>query len=75
MLATRAAELSAAGEHRLAGHLAELAALAAPADPGIHAVRAEVFGTRAGLERSLMSQGVFKWAEHESRKIADSPKD
>ena len=73
VLATRAAELSAAGEHRLAGHLAELAALAAPADPGIHAVRAEVFGTRAGLERSLMSQGVFKWAEHESRKIADSP--
>ena len=71
VLADRAAALSAAGDHRLAGHLAELAALAAPSDTGVHAVRADVFGARARLERSVMSQGVFRWAEHESRRIAD----
>ncbi|CAB4755536.1 unannotated protein [freshwater metagenome] len=75
VLATRAAELSAAGEHRLAGHLAELASQAAPQDQGVHAVRADVFGARARIELSLMSQGVFKWAEHESRKIAEAPQD
>lgn len=69
VLADRAAALSADGEHRLAGHLAELAASAAPDDPGVHAVRARVFGARARVERSVMSQGVFRWAEHESRAI------
>ena len=38
------AKLAAAGDLRLAGHLAELAAQAAPDDKGVHAVRAEVFG-------------------------------
>jgi len=70
VLADRAAELSGTGDHRLAGHLAELAALAAPDDPGVHAVRAAVFGARARRERSVMSQGVFRWAEHESRSLA-----
>ena len=75
VLAERAAALSAQGEHRLAGHLAELAALAAPTDAGVHAVRAEVFGARARLERSVMSQGVFRWAEHESRRLAEPDAD
>jgi alkyl sulfatase BDS1-like metallo-beta-lactamase superfamily hydrolase len=66
-LADRATELAAAGELRLAGHLAELAALAAPDDAGIHGVRAEVFARRAATERSTMARGVFSWAEHESR--------
>ncbi len=44
---TRALEVAAAGDMRLAGHLAELAAQAAPDDPGVHAARAEVFGARA----------------------------
>ena len=35
------------GDLRLAGHLAELAAQAAPDDKGVHEVRAEVFGARA----------------------------
>ena len=43
-LAERAREVAAAGDLRLAGHLAELAAQAAPDDKGVHAVRAEVFG-------------------------------
>jgi alkyl sulfatase BDS1-like metallo-beta-lactamase superfamily hydrolase len=70
VLASRAQSLAARGDLRLAGHLAELAALAAPDDPGVHAVRAEVFGTRARAEASTMSKGVFGWTEHESREQA-----
>jgi alkyl sulfatase BDS1-like metallo-beta-lactamase superfamily hydrolase len=65
-LAERATELAAAGDLRLAGHLAELAAQAAPDDAGVHQVRAEVFGQRAAEERSTMSKGVFSWAQRES---------
>jgi glyoxylase-like metal-dependent hydrolase (beta-lactamase superfamily II) len=66
-LAERASELAAAGDLRLAGHLAELAALAAPDDHGVHKVRADVFGRRAEEEASTMSKGVFSWAQHESQ--------
>jgi len=65
-LAQRAQELAASGDLRLAGHLAELAAQAAPGDAGVHRVRAEVFGARAEEERSTMSRGVFAWARRES---------
>lgn len=51
---------------RLAGHLAELAALAAPEDPGIQRVRAEVFSLRAAHATSTMAKGVFNWAARES---------
>lgn len=67
VLAGRAQELAASGDLRLAGHLAELAALAAPDDAGVHAARAEVFGRRAADERSTMSTGVFAWAQRESQ--------
>ncbi|HET6950754.1 MAG TPA: alkyl sulfatase dimerization domain-containing protein [Acidimicrobiales bacterium] len=67
VLADRAGELAAAGDLRLAGHLAELAAQAAPDDPGVHRVRAAVFGRRAGEERSTMSRGIFSWAADESQ--------
>jgi alkyl sulfatase BDS1-like metallo-beta-lactamase superfamily hydrolase len=70
-LASRAQELAAAGDLRLAGHLAELAAQAAPDDPGVHAARAEVFGARASQERSTMSKGVFSWAQRESQAKAE----
>jgi alkyl sulfatase BDS1-like metallo-beta-lactamase superfamily hydrolase len=66
ILAARAEELSAAGEHRLACHLAELAAQAAPDDPGVHRVRAQVYATRGAQERSVMSKGVYRWAQTES---------
>jgi alkyl sulfatase BDS1-like metallo-beta-lactamase superfamily hydrolase len=62
VLADRALTLSDAGDHRLAGHLAEMAALAAPADAAIATARATVFSRRAELERSLMARGVFSWA-------------
>ena len=66
-LSDRARELSAAGEHRLAGHLAELASLASPGNPAVEAARAEVFGERAQSEKSTMSRGIFNWAAAESR--------
>jgi glyoxylase-like metal-dependent hydrolase (beta-lactamase superfamily II) len=65
-LADRARDLAEAGDLRLAGHLAELAALAAPDDVGVHKARAEVFGLRATEEASTMSKGIFSWAAHES---------
>jgi alkyl sulfatase BDS1-like metallo-beta-lactamase superfamily hydrolase len=51
---------------RLAGHLAELASLAAPEDPGIQRVRAEVFSAKAARATSTMAKGVFNWAVRES---------
>lgn len=72
VLAERAADRSADGEHRLACHLAELAAQAAPDDPGVHRVRAAVYRARGAHERSVMSKGVYRWAQTESeRKLAD----
>lgn len=73
VLAARAQQLAADGELRLAGHLAELAAQAAPEDRGVHAVRAEVFGARARAEASLMASGIFLWAAHESERRAAGP--
>jgi alkyl sulfatase BDS1-like metallo-beta-lactamase superfamily hydrolase len=69
-LADRARAVAATGDLRLAGHLAELAAQAAPNDKGVHLVRAEVFGARAREEASTMSKGIFSWAEHESSRKA-----
>ncbi len=69
-LAARARELSAAGEHRLAGHLAEAARLAAPRDPEVLAAHAEVFEARTAGERSTMAKGIFRWAAEESRRAA-----
>jgi alkyl sulfatase BDS1-like metallo-beta-lactamase superfamily hydrolase len=70
-LADRAAALLDAGDDaslRLAGHLAELAALAAPDDAGVHRVRAAVFARRAEVEASTMAKGVFAWAASESER-------
>jgi glyoxylase-like metal-dependent hydrolase (beta-lactamase superfamily II) len=69
-LAARAEELLASGSEsdlRLAGHLAETAALAAPDDPAVHRVRAEVFAARVEVETSTMAKGIFRWAADESR--------
>ena len=53
-------------DHRLAGHLAEMASLAAPQATEVRQARAQVFGERAKLERSTMAKGVFAWASKES---------
>ncbi|HLN18312.1 MAG TPA: alkyl sulfatase dimerization domain-containing protein [Acidimicrobiales bacterium] len=77
-LADRALELlAAADDHsadpgqvepglRLAGHLAELAWLAAPDDAGIQAARQRVYTARAERSTSTMARGVFHWAARES---------
>ncbi|MGA7836269.1 MAG: alkyl sulfatase dimerization domain-containing protein [Acidimicrobiales bacterium] len=68
-LASRAEALLEGGtdeERRLAGHLAEMAWLAAPGDEGIQGVRQRVFAELAATATSTMSRGVFRWAERES---------
>jgi alkyl sulfatase BDS1-like metallo-beta-lactamase superfamily hydrolase len=77
VLADRAGGLAASPEAsdcdlRLAGHLAELAALAAPHDAGVHAVRSAVFGRRAEVERSTMAKGIFRWAATESKGTSEA---
>lgn len=76
VLAARATELADAalaagpadgeGSLRLAGHLAELAWLAAPADPEAAQARHRVFTIRADEATSTMATGVFRWAAGES---------
>jgi len=75
-LAERARALLASGtpgDLRLAGHLAEIASLAAPDDPEVHRARAEVFQARAEAEPSTMAKGIFAWAAAESRETAAGP--
>ncbi|MFM7616968.1 MAG: alkyl sulfatase dimerization domain-containing protein [Actinomycetes bacterium] len=73
-LARRALDLAEAGDLRLAGHLAEWAALAAPDDAAVHGARAEVFERRRAAETSTMARGVFGGAARESRDAAgDAP--
>lgn len=69
-LADRAEQLLGRGELRLAAHLAETAALAAPADREVARIRAEVFARRAERETSTMARGVFNWAAAESAAVA-----
>ena len=52
---------------RLACHLAELAALAAPDSAQVHAIRALVFQHRRDGESSLMAKGIFGSAANESK--------
>jgi alkyl sulfatase BDS1-like metallo-beta-lactamase superfamily hydrolase len=70
-LASRAAELAERGELRLAGHLAELAALADPQSPSAHEARAAVYARRAEEEASTMARGIYAWTAAESRKALE----
>ena len=65
-LAQRAREL-AETQPRVACHLAELAAFAAPDDKRVHELRAEVFQLRRDSETSLMAKGIFGSAANESK--------
>jgi alkyl sulfatase BDS1-like metallo-beta-lactamase superfamily hydrolase len=70
-LAERARELADTGDLRLAGHLAELAALAAPELEAAHRARAEVFQRRADEAVSTMARGIFGSTANESRRRVD----
>ena len=68
-LAARAEELAATGADealRLAGHLIELAWLAAPADEAIQRARQAICTQRGEAATSTMAKGVFAWAARES---------
>ncbi|MGO8872550.1 MAG: alkyl sulfatase dimerization domain-containing protein [Acidimicrobiales bacterium] len=51
---------------RMAGHLAEMAWLAAPDDAAVQEARCQVFTRRADAATSTMAHGVFSWAARES---------
>ena len=70
VLAERARALADAEDWRLACELVELAALAAPENAAIHAVRAELFQRRRDRELSLMAKGIFGAAARESAERA-----
>jgi len=71
-LADGARSHSAQGDHRVACHLADLAAWAASDDPGIHRVRSEVYLARRRAETSLMSKGIYAAAARESQAVVDT---
>ena len=62
-------EVSESGDLRLACHLADFAGWAAPDDPDVHEVRAEIYRERRTSERSLMSKGIFAAAARESEEV------
>lgn len=71
-LAARAEALVAAGELRLAGHLAELAVAARPGDAGLHRVREAVNNARVNAEPSLMAKGIFGATARESAALTNT---
>jgi alkyl sulfatase BDS1-like metallo-beta-lactamase superfamily hydrolase len=70
-LIDRARNLVDEGDMRLACHLIEMATLAAPDNKEAHGARAEIYGKRRNEELSLMSKGIYGFAERESRKLAE----
>jgi alkyl sulfatase BDS1-like metallo-beta-lactamase superfamily hydrolase len=69
VLVNRAKHLADSGEMRLACHLADFAGWAAPDDPEVHAIRAEIYERRRKQELSIMSKGIFKAASRESEMV------
>jgi alkyl sulfatase BDS1-like metallo-beta-lactamase superfamily hydrolase len=65
-LAARAREVADTGDLRLACQLVEWATQSDPDDTEARAARAEIYQARVRAERSLMAQGVYSWAAHES---------
>jgi hypothetical protein len=64
-------EVAAEQDLRLAGHLAESAWLASPADGAVQQARQQVFAARAERATSTMARGVFTWAAGESVQQVD----
>jgi len=65
-LIARARALAQAGNLRLACHLADWAALAAPESRPAHAARAEIYAARTKESRALMTRGIFGAAARDS---------
>ena len=71
VLMRRAEQAAADNDMRLACHLIDLAAWAAPDDAAIHASRATIYLARRKSEPSLMSKGIFAAAARESQQVVD----
>lgn len=71
-LTDRAERALGDGDIRLACHLVDLAAWAAPDDPAVHAVRAEVYSQRRRTETSLMAKGIYAAAARHSRQVSET---
>jgi alkyl sulfatase BDS1-like metallo-beta-lactamase superfamily hydrolase len=69
VLVRRAQKLAEEGDVRLACHLADFAGWAAPDDPDVHGIRAEIYERRRKAELSLMAKGIFAAASKESQRI------
>jgi hypothetical protein len=63
----RARQLAAAGDLRLACHLADWAARGAPDDPEAQRAKADVFNARADQQESLMAENIVRAAAKGSR--------
>jgi alkyl sulfatase BDS1-like metallo-beta-lactamase superfamily hydrolase len=72
-LAARASTLAASGEAALACQLVEWAVQAAPADPAIRALRAEIYRRRSAGETSLMARSLFTAAAEDDPLAAKTP--
>lgn len=70
VLAERASEIAEDGDFRLACHLLEWAAAAAPEDRDIQARRGEIYQQRRKRETSLMAKGIFGYTAGEARERA-----
>ncbi len=70
-LLRRAEQAAADNDLRLACHLVDFAAWAAPDDAAIHAGRAAIYLARRKTEPSLMSKGIFAAAARESQVVVD----
>jgi alkyl sulfatase BDS1-like metallo-beta-lactamase superfamily hydrolase len=66
-LAERAALLARSGRTRLAAHLAELAATAAPQDKAIQTTRADVYDRCVAAETSLIGKSIFAVYQREAK--------
>jgi alkyl sulfatase BDS1-like metallo-beta-lactamase superfamily hydrolase len=71
VLVGRAHELADAADFRLACHLVELAAAAAPDDASVHEARAAIYAARRHAEASLMAKGIYGWASRQSQARVD----
>ena len=74
-LVERAQVLASTGDLRLACHLIEFAAEAAPDDKTVHGARSEIYRLRRSSESSLMSKGIYAAAMRESDEIVQSEQD
>lgn len=72
VLTDRAQQAAGDGDLRLACHLVDLAAWAAPDDHSVHGVRAEVYSQRRRSETSLMAKGIFAAAARQSRQVSEA---